>query len=236
MGNLSNELLWQVIKRLVEKWNCLPRVLAIPVFTLSEKMCEILFSCSGLTRMMIRMFHRVWIATWMLEDVTMHFCSAPAFSVWLYSFVRVTHLFKADVCDVPQDAFHRVSPLPLSQRILLSPDDIKVMRDVIRRVVLRLPLALTLKPRADVVGRTGVSCRFIKNIWLRCYVIYPEIKIHSKRVRRQRCYPCSRCPQTPWSCPVQAFHCVCSSFAEVVGRTPPFSGEAVQQSSQNEGI
>ena len=151
------------------------------------------------------------------------------------AFVRVTHLFKADVCDVPQDAFHHVSPLPLAQRILLSPDDVKVMRDVIGGVVLCPPLALTLKPRADVVGRTGISCRFIKNIWLRCYFIYQEIKIHSKCVRRQRCYPCSRCPQTLWSCPVQAFHCVCSSFAEVVGRIPPFSGETVQK-SQNEGI
>lgn len=40
-----------------------PRVLAIPVFTLSEKMWEILFSCSGFARTTIRMFHSVWIAT-----------------------------------------------------------------------------------------------------------------------------------------------------------------------------
>lgn len=41
-----------------------PRVLAMPVLTLSEKMWEILFSCSGFAKTTIRMFHNVWIATW----------------------------------------------------------------------------------------------------------------------------------------------------------------------------
>lgn len=49
----------RVVVRPVEKWKCLPRVLAIPVFTLSEKTWEILFSCSGFTRTIIRMFHRL---------------------------------------------------------------------------------------------------------------------------------------------------------------------------------
>lgn len=45
-----------------------PRVLAMPVFTLSEKMWEILFSCSGFAKTTIRMFHSVWIATWRLKN------------------------------------------------------------------------------------------------------------------------------------------------------------------------
>lgn len=64
---LLKERLWQVIKWLVDKRNHLPKVLAIPVFTLSEKTWEILFSCSGLTRTTIRMFHKVWIATWKMK-------------------------------------------------------------------------------------------------------------------------------------------------------------------------
>lgn len=54
-------------RRPVETWKRSPKVLAIPVFTLSENTWEILFSCSGLARTMIRMFHRVWVATWETE-------------------------------------------------------------------------------------------------------------------------------------------------------------------------
>lgn len=49
-----------------------PRVLAIPVFTLSDKTWEIRFSCSGLARTMIRMFHSVWMATWTWEPSMKH--------------------------------------------------------------------------------------------------------------------------------------------------------------------
>lgn len=87
-GFLLNEPLWRVIEWLVEKWASLPRVLAIPVFTLSENTWEILFSCWGFARMMIRMFHRVWIATWMSEDDLMHQCSAAATSCRLASLSR----------------------------------------------------------------------------------------------------------------------------------------------------
>lgn len=72
----------------------------------------------------------------------------------------MSYLFEADAGEVPQDSFHRVGQLSLAQRILLSPDDVNVVWDVIGSVVSRFALALTLKPRADVVGRTGVSCRW----------------------------------------------------------------------------
>lgn len=69
----------------------------------------------------------------------------------------LTHLLEANVCDVPQDTFQRLSPLSVSQRILLTPDDIKIVWNMICSVVLRLPLTLTLKPGVDVVGWTSVS-------------------------------------------------------------------------------
>lgn len=62
----------------------LPRVLAIPVFTLSEKTWEILFSCSGFARTTIRMFHRVWIATWMSSDYKKHLSTYVELSVLPY--------------------------------------------------------------------------------------------------------------------------------------------------------
>lgn len=74
------------------------------------------------------------------------------------SHVPGPHLFEADICDVPQDTFDRFGQLPLAQRVLLGPDDVDVVRDVIGGVVLRLPLTFTLKPRTDVVRRAGVSC------------------------------------------------------------------------------
>lgn len=86
--------------------------------------------------------------------------------------VAVTHLFKADVCDVPQDPFHRVGPLPLAQRILLRPDDVEVMRDVICGVVPGLSLALTLEPGADVVGGTGVSCGGYGRVFYCCITLF----------------------------------------------------------------
>lgn len=39
-----------------------PRALAMPVLTLSEKMCEMRFSCSGLARTTILILHSVWLA------------------------------------------------------------------------------------------------------------------------------------------------------------------------------
>lgn len=106
------------------------------------------------------MFHRVLIATWVLEDDALLLCTCVQLP--LSYFVAVTHLFKADVCDAPQDILHCVDPLPLSQRILLTPNDIEIMRDVIRGVVPRLPLALTLKPGVDVGGWIGISCGFME--------------------------------------------------------------------------
>lgn len=41
-----------------------PRVLAMPVFTLSVQMWLIRFSCSGLASTTMRMFQSVWMATW----------------------------------------------------------------------------------------------------------------------------------------------------------------------------
>lgn len=78
----------------------------------------------------------------------------------IQNFATVTHLFKANVCDVPQDTFHCICPFSLTQRILLSPNDIKIMWNMICCVILCLPLALTLKPGVDVRGRAGISCRF----------------------------------------------------------------------------
>lgn len=69
-----------------------------------------------------------------------------------------THLLEADVCDALQDVLHRVGPLPLAQRILLRPDHVEVMRDVVGAVVSRLPLAFALKPRFKVVGGGSVPC------------------------------------------------------------------------------
>jgi hypothetical protein len=43
---------------------CSPRVLAMPVFTLSVQIWLIRFSCSGLASTTMRMFQRVWMATW----------------------------------------------------------------------------------------------------------------------------------------------------------------------------
>lgn len=68
------------------------------------------------------------------------------------------HLFEADVCDVPQDPFDGFGQLPLAQGVLLGPDDVNVVRDMIGGVVPRLPLTFALKPRADVVRGAGVSC------------------------------------------------------------------------------
>lgn len=73
--------------------------------------------------------------------------------------VPIRYLFEADAGEVPQDSFHRLGQLPLAQRVLLSPDNVNVVRDVFGGVVPRLSLALTLEPGADVVGRAGVSCR-----------------------------------------------------------------------------
>lgn len=73
--------------------------------------------------------------------------------------VPVRYLFEADAGEVPQDSFHRLGQLPLAQRVLLSPDNVNVVRDVLGGVVPRLPLALALEPGPDVVGRAGVSCR-----------------------------------------------------------------------------
>lgn len=205
--------------RLKEKWKSLPRVLAIPVFTLSEKTCEILFSCSGLARTMIRMFHRVWIATWRSKDDRMLlYCSTKN---QLCFFMKVTDLFKADVCDVSQDTFHRVRPFPLAQRILLSPNDVEVVWDVISGVVLCLALAFTLEPGVDVVGSTSITCRFR-------YISFTDLLVSSSALKKTLTltwYPCSRCRETPWSCLAQASQSVCSSFVEEVGRNPLFSGE-----------
>lgn len=68
------------------------------------------------------------------------------------------HLFKADVGDIPQDTFDGVCPVPLTHRVLLRPDDVEVVWDVICGVVPRLPLALALEPGFDVGGRSGISC------------------------------------------------------------------------------
>lgn len=87
--------------------------------------------------------------------------SAPSLHSAETCCVTVTHLFKADVCDVPQDALHRVRPFLLAQRILLSPDDVEIMRDVVGGVVSCLSLTLTVKPGVDVGGRTGIPCRFM---------------------------------------------------------------------------
>lgn len=73
--------------------------------------------------------------------------------------VPVSYLLEADAGEVPQDSFHRLGQLPLAQRILLSPDNVNVVWDVIGGVVSRFPLALALEPGADVVGGGGVSCR-----------------------------------------------------------------------------
>lgn len=137
----------------MEKWNCLPKVLAIPVFTLSENTWEILFSCSGLASTTIRMFHSVWMATWVFADL-IYCCSPPD----LQLFVTATHLLEADVGDVPQDALQCFEPLSLSQRIFLSPNDVNIVWDMICCVILRLPLTLTLKPGVNLVGRTSISC------------------------------------------------------------------------------
>lgn len=77
----------------------------------------------------------------------------------------VAHLFEVHIGDLPQHAFHRVGPLALAQRILLSADDVDVVRDVIGRVVSRPPLAFTLEPGLDVGWRTGIACELMEN-WL----------------------------------------------------------------------
>lgn len=85
----------------------------------------------------------------------------------------VAHLFEVHIGDLPQHAFHRVGPLPLTQRILLSADDVDVVRDVIRCVVSRLPLALTLEPGVDVGWRTGIACELREN-WLAVSLLLPS--------------------------------------------------------------
>lgn len=96
--------------------------------------------------------------------------------------VSVSYLFEADAGEVPQDSFHRVGQLPLAQRILLGPDNVDVVWDVIGGVVSRFPLALTLKPWADVVGRSGVSCR-----WKVCiYGAVASSAMHSNVLNRAR--------------------------------------------------
>lgn len=75
-------------------------------------------------------------------------------------FVTVTHLLEANVCDIPQNTFQCVGPLSVTQRILLSANDINVMWNMICSVVLCLPQTLTLKPRINVVGRTSITCGF----------------------------------------------------------------------------
>ena len=118
-------------------------------------------------------------------------CDAPLLDTCnvLLTVLVLTHLFKADVCDFPQDSFHRVCPLPFTQRILLSPDDVEIVRDVICRVIACLPLALTLKPRVDVVGRTGVSCRFTKTSSFTLHLNEFEFMTDNDKHR----YPYSRC-------------------------------------------
>lgn len=94
-------------------------------------------------------------------------------------FVTVTDLFEADIRDVPQDTFHCVCPFPLTQGILLSPNNINVMRDVIRSVVPRLPLALALKPGVDVVGSAGISWELMGKYFTVLPHYLSWIQIHS---------------------------------------------------------
>lgn len=96
-----------------------------------------------------------------------------------------THLFEAEVGDVPQDALDRVRPLALAERILLRADDIDVVWDVIGRVVSRLALAFTLEPCADVVRRAGIACKAMDNY-------SNHIVTFSLRTYVQPGYPCSR--------------------------------------------
>lgn len=74
----------------------------------------------------------------------------------------VSYLFEADVCDVPQGILHYVGPFPLTQRILLSPDHIDIVRDVVCSVVSSFALAFALKPGVDVERRRGISYWFIE--------------------------------------------------------------------------
>lgn len=74
---------------------------------------------------------------------------------WPHGF---TYLLEADVGDVAQHALHRVGPLPLAQRVLLGPDHVQVVGDVVGAVVPRLPLTFALEPGGDVVWRPRVSC------------------------------------------------------------------------------
>lgn len=73
-------------------------------------------------------------------------------------FLLVTHLFKAYICDIPQGTFHGICPFLLTQRILLSPNHVNIVRDVIGSVVTCLSLAFALKPRFDVVHGTSIPC------------------------------------------------------------------------------
>lgn len=84
-------------------------------------------------------------------------CSSSEFSCL---FVTVTHLLEANVCDIPQDTFQCVGPFSLTQRILLSANDINIMWNMICGVILCFPQTLTLKPRVNVVGRTSITCGF----------------------------------------------------------------------------
>lgn len=95
---------------------------------------------------------------------------APAISRHFASFVA--HLFEVHIGDLPQHAFHCVGPLPLTQRILLSADDVDVVRDVIGCVVSRPPLAFTLEPGVDVGRRTGIACELREN-WLTVSPLLP---------------------------------------------------------------
>ena len=73
----------------------------------------------------------------------------------------MSHLLEAEVSDVAQCVLQGVSPKRLSQLVLLSSNDVDVMRDVVGGVVSCLSLALTLEPRLHVVGRTASSCGFM---------------------------------------------------------------------------
>lgn len=101
----------------------------------------------------------------------------------------MTHLFEAEVSHVPQNAFDRVRPLALAQRILLGADDVDVVRDVIGSVVSCFALAFALEPGVDVVRRTGISCVATDNYSNR-------IVDFSSKMFVQFGYPCSRCLQT----------------------------------------
>lgn len=110
------------------------------------------------------------------ETKVTHRCGAHARPPYSVTF---THLFEADVGDFPQDTFQCVCPLPLPQRVLLGPDDVEVMRDVICRVVSGLALSFTLKPGVDVVWRTGVSCGFVEKfctLWFIKIVLNINVK------------------------------------------------------------